>query len=368
MATGKLMVASRDMQVLALLLLILVVLPSSAHASSSSVASTFCIGTQNAPGIIPPSTEITTGNALSSGVFTISISILALIFAIVGMAWAIGYALGINLLVNFSKTEIGEIAISLIILLVLLGTMATITGGTSPGRIFSNYNFYGIFSNDCYIMTLTALNTTSDFRSLTIIQDYYSLISHTTVTVAPNYFGFSFMPYIGLTVVNQIIKMMMEFTGIIIALFFGLSVFLAIIYGLFPIFLYIGIVLRTIPWTRAAGGAFIGLFIGFYILLPLLLGFVTTVSFSNVPVATFDTSIFSLSSFSGNPISSLSYLVSFISGNILINFIEGVVAPSIYVIIGVVISIMLSLDFAETMGDYLGAPSLSSGHALKGLV
>jgi hypothetical protein len=368
MASGRFGMTARGMPMLALLLLLLVVLPASAHAGYSGEASSFCIGTAKAPGIIPPSTEVTTGNALSSGVFTISISIIALIFAIVGMAWAIGYALGINLLVNFSKTEMGEIAISLIILLVLLGSMAAITGGTSPGRIFSNYNFYGIFSHDCYTMTLTALNTTSDFRSLTIIQDYYSIVSHTTINVAPNYFGFSFLPYVGLTVVNQIIKMMMEFTGIIIALFFGLSVFLAIIYGLFPIFLYVGIVLRTIPWTRAAGGAFIGLFIGFYILLPLLLGFVTSVSFSNVPVTTFNTSIFSLTSFSGNPVSSLSYLASFISGDMLISFIEGVVAPSIYVIIGVVISIMLSLDFAETMGDYLGAPSLSSGNALKGLV
>ena len=123
MATGKLMVASRDMQVLALLLLILVVLPSSAHASSSSVASTFCIGTQNAPGIIPPSTEITTGNALSSGVFTISISILALIFAIVGMAWAIGYALGINLL------QLILFIFDIVITIVIAGALAQMLGG-----------------------------------------------------------------------------------------------------------------------------------------------------------------------------------------------------------------------------------------------
>ena len=218
-------------------------------------------------------------------------------------------------------------------------------------------------------MVLTALNTTSDFRSLTIIQDYYSIISHTKVDLAPNYFGYTFYPYVGLTVVNQIIKMMMEFIGVIIGLFFGLSVFLAIIYGLFPIFLYVGIVLRTIPWTRAAGGAFIGLFIGFYILLPLLLGFATSVSFSTISVSAFDSSIFSISPSSLlNPLGSLLTLVNFTSGNILISFIEGVVAPCIYVIIGVVISIILSLDFAETMGDYLGAPSLSSSKALKGLV
>ena len=377
MASGKFGAVAKVMPVLALLIIAVALLPSLAHASSyySGEASSFCVGTKNAAGvvtsngIIPSSTEITSGNALSSGVFTISISIIGLIFAIVGMAWAIGYALGINLLVNFSKTEMGEIAISLIILLVLLGSMAAITGGTSPGRIFSNYNFYGIFSSDCNTMVLTALNTTSDFRSLTIIQDYYSIISHTKVDLAPNYFGYTFYPYVGLTVVNQIIKMMMEFIGVIIGLFFGLSVFLAIIYGLFPIFLYVGIVLRTIPWTRAAGGAFIGLFIGFYILLPLLLGFATSVSFSTISVSAFDSSIFSISTSAlTNPLGSLLTLVNFTSGNILISFIEGVVAPCIYVIIGVVISIILSLDFAETMGDYLGAPSLSSSKALKGLV
>jgi hypothetical protein len=366
MAYGKSVMAFKLVPMLMVLIFLASALPGFANAATyGPQASKFCTGTS---GIIPQSTEITTGNALSGGVFTISISILALIFAIVGMAWAIGYALGINLLVNFSKTEIGEIAITLIILLVLLGTMATVTGNASPGRIFSNYDFYGIFSNDCYTMTLTALNITSDFRTITILQDYYSMASHTTVSVSTNYFGFSFSPFVGLTAMNQIIKMMMGFTGIIIALMFGLSVFLAIVYGLFPIFLYVGIVLRTLPWTRAAGGAFIGLFIGFYILLPLLLGFVTTSSFSSVATTTFNNQIFSLSSFAGNPISSIAYLSSFISADAVINFVEGVVSPSIYVIIGVVISVILSLDFAETMGDYLGAPSLSSGHALKGLV
>ena len=87
MASGRFGMTARGMPVLALLLLLLVVLPASAHAGYSGEASSFCVGTTNANGvvtsngIIPSSTEITSGNALSSGVFTISISIIALIFA-----------------------------------------------------------------------------------------------------------------------------------------------------------------------------------------------------------------------------------------------------------------------------------------------
>ncbi|MCL5679944.1 MAG: hypothetical protein M1465_01200 [Candidatus Marsarchaeota archaeon] len=365
MASIKRSNVARHLSVIAMLLIMLAFLPGYAHAAGSGYSNesaSFCSG------IIQKTTTITSGNLLSSSTFVISIGLVALMFAIVGFTYAIGYAFGIGPLLNFSKTELGEIGITLIIIIVLLGTMAAITGGTSPGRIFSNYNFYGIFNKDCYVMTLTALNTTSDFRGIAITQDIFSLMSSTKVSIDPNYFGFSMFPFVGLTVINQIIKMMMEFTGIIIALFFGISIFLAIIYGLFPIFLYVGIVLRTIPWTRAAGGAFLGLFIGFYILLPLLIGFVATASFVSLPPVSFPaTSLFTISSVL-NPIASLTGLASLVNSNMIILFIEGVVAPSIYVIIGVVISIILSLDFAETMGDYLGAPSLSSSHALKGLV
>lgn len=365
MAPRKAKNIARHMSLLAVLLIAILVMPGYAHASSgySGQANKFCST------IIPKTTSITSGNLLSSGVLVLSLGLISLMFAIVGFTYAIGYAFGISPLLNFSKTELGEIGITLIIIVVLLGTMSAISGG-SPGNIFTNYNFYGVYNNDCNTMMLTALNTTSDFRSVAIFQDFYSLLSSTSVSVSPNYFGFSFTPFIGLTVINQIIKMMMEFTGIIIGLFIGLSIFLAIIYGLFPIFLYIGIVLRTIPWTRAAGGAFLGLFIGFYILLPLLVGFVTTVSFSSLPTTSFPTNLFSFSGLSSilNPFTSIYSLVSSIKENLLLLFIEGVVAPSIYVIIGVVISIILSLDFAETMGDYLGAPSLSSSKALKGVV
>jgi len=366
MASRKAKNIARHMSLLAVLLIAILVMPGYAHASSgySSQANSFCST------IIPKTTSITSGNLLSSGVLVLSLGLISLMFAIVGFTYAIGYAFGISPLLNFSKTELGEIGITLIIIVVLLGTMSAISGG-SPGNIFTNYNFYGVYNNDCNTMMLTALNTTSDFRSVAIFQDFYSLLSSTSVSVSPNYFGFSFTPFIGLTVINQIIKMIMEFTGIIIGLFIGLSIFLAIIYGLFPIFLYIGIVLRTIPWTRAAGGAFLGLFIGFYILLPLLVGFVTTVSFSSLSTTSFPTNLFSFSAGLSsilNPFTSIATLVSYIGKNLLLLFIEGVVAPSIYVIIGVVISIILSLDFAETMGDYLGAPSLSSSKALKGVV
>ena len=39
---------------------------------------------------------------------------------------------------------------------------------------------------------------------------------------------------------------------------FGLTFFLLLIYSVFPLLFYLGIVFRTQPWTRVAGDSFLG--------------------------------------------------------------------------------------------------------------
>ena len=54
-----------------------------------------------------------------------------------------------------------------------------------------------------------------------------------------------------------------------------------------------------------------------------------------------------------------------ISFNIITPFITVIVEPLILTIFVLIISLIVSYDFMELMGDALGAPSLSSSNTLK---
>ncbi len=319
-----------------------------------------------------PTTGKLSSMSIQNGILSVSLLIILLMFSVIGLVFAIGYALRINLLTNFSKNEFGEIIITLVIIMLFLGTLSAASSAlpaSNSGALYK-YPWDSIFARDCNIMVGQSFGMLGNYRVIAIESDMYSYASSISVSLAPDYFGVSFTPYSGLSMVKQILKVVLSFTGLIISVFFGLAVFLSIIFNLFPVFLYAGIVLRTIPWTRAAGGAFLGLFIGFYIFMPLTIGFV---SITNIPILvspSMSSNAFTLSSFTSitNFVGSIGTLLTFISGNVINAFIESVIAPSLYLLAGLLIAVMLSLDFAETVGDFLGAPSLSTGNALKGVI
>ncbi|MEM3876738.1 MAG: hypothetical protein QXP24_03390, partial [Candidatus Micrarchaeaceae archaeon] len=126
-------------------------------------------------------------------------------------------------------------------------------------------------------------------------------------------------------------------------------------------------ILRTIPWTRAAGGAFLGLFIAFYLMFPILLYFMLQASPSSsvLPVINTNSFLKSPNSFISSTGTFLTTVLQMISFDIVTPFINVIVEPMIFTIFVLIISLIISYDFMELMGDVLGAPSLSSSNTLK---
>ncbi len=182
----------------------------------------------------------------------------------------------------------------------------------------------------------------------------------------------------GFGLISSIIKYLINFSNSLVGISIGVAFFLNIIYSLFPLFFYFGIVLRCLPWTRAAGGAFLGLFFGFYVVFPLLLhafivegaAALTPMPAVQVPsqnpfVSAGETAIAGMGNFVKNIFTALSDLNPY---NIIGTYAALIIEPLIKFLFALIISILISFDFTELVGDFLGAPSLSSSNALKGVL
>ncbi len=363
---------------IAAVLLASVALTGNALASSSSSivgANSFCNR------ILPTSTPF----GISS-IVDITMVVLFAMVSVIGLAAAIGYALDVPLLKRFMRNEAGEIAITVIIAIAFLGTLAA-DGSLNTGyaSTLSGIN-YNLFYEDCNAMSVTALYTSMPaLVSIGSFQDILTFISSIKIQYAPNGFGFEVIPYQGISAVQMPVINMFTIAGALVGIMIAVPVILGIIYGLFPLFFYTGLVLRALPWTRAAGGAFLGMFLGLYIVFPLLLHAMMCAGSSICTTApvTVGTCI-AVGGILGNyatgvTLSSLlnlgSFFVNFadtainnLSGGIISGTLEGVVAPVAFMLFDVFISFIVSLDFAEIMGGYLGAQSLSGGGAFKKLI
>ncbi len=354
------------------LLLALVLMPQSAHASAIS---SYCSVA------IPSGTSGVLAHPTSLDSLILIASLVMLLMATVsGFIFAIGYTLKIDKLVRFSKAEIGEILVTAVIAFVFLGTFSVTNSVSGPSGLFyasGGALNSGIFSNDCTQLAGTSLSLIQPLIGVGIQDDMYSMLSSVTVSIKPNDWGLSFKPFTGFYSVIAVIDTFMSVAGGLIGISFAITFFLALIYAVFPLFLYLGIVLRTLPWTRAAGGSFLGLFMGFYIMFPLLMHYALAVN--TVSVLTISQNggltgiVSSLLGGINNPFTALSNIISITSTSIypsalVGSLVQSIIGPALYVVFALVISLIISFDFTETVGDFLGAPSLSSKTALKGVI
>ena len=247
-----------------------------------------CIAT---PGLINPKNIIFNGNSGSAqSLLTISLLIMLMMLLVSGLAYGIGYAFRIDKLVRFAKSEIGEVIVTSLIVLIFIGTfsVASSTIGTKNLFAASQGTFNdNIFVSDCSLLAensfdlMLPLLTVSSFRTQVL-----SFVGSWKVSIAPGNWGLTNIePLAGLSTLYPILDALVYVAFGLVAVLLGMTVFIAIIYSLFPLFLYLGIILRTLPWTRAAGGAFLGLFIAFYVVFPLLLyiSLVGYIPYQNTP-------------------------------------------------------------------------------------
>ncbi len=313
----------------------------------------------------------------------ISFLIVIGVLTVLGLTYGIGTAFGIEVLKNFSRTEALESVFNLVLIILIfpglfalqgistflgnIGQEAVLPISQQSGTTTPTYSMQQLCTNYMEQGLSTTLN---GVIGLLPCLYYFSTMSTLELSFMPNDFGFSVKPFAGWYPWTQVLNIEVELYILVGGLMSGVSMFLFIIYFLFPIFLYAGILLRSFPWTRAAGGSMLSLFIAFYMIFPALLyPFSSQLSlgpggnplFSAVSCpATITLSILQAvtgySSYLGT--SAAIEMQGFVSG----------LAYSMMQVFGVAIAFIISYDLLERFGDLLGAPSLRSGKLLQKVI
>jgi hypothetical protein len=310
----------------------------------------------------------------SGAIGSLAFVILVLMVIVAAFLYMIGYAFGIGKLTSFGKTELGEVAVTFILVAIFLGTMQSMNSLTTSGRSTTT------FQNGCTKLTDTALGMVGYIIGLYTEQQMFSLVQSLSYDIRISAFGYGASPFAGYGLLTFIIGQLTTVSFGVMGITLGGAVVFVAIYQIFPVFLYLGIILRTIPWSRAAGGAFLGLFVAFYILFPALFSMmISSISAPNcgascptggLNLGGIGTGTFpSTSDFSSNPISAF---INTITGGytmqIIFNAMLYVIGTGLEVLFALLISFIISFDFMEAVGDLLGAPSLRSSNTLKKII
>ncbi|MGC8622589.1 MAG: hypothetical protein ACP5UC_01335 [Candidatus Micrarchaeia archaeon] len=366
-------------------LLFILVASSLSNLSFSQVSGTaYCNSLFNPAG----GTSYSLFNYPTSLNYMLWLSVLAMTIMIMvaGITYAIGTAFKLDKLVRFSKAEIGEIFITAIIVFAIIGTFklaSSVSPTSPPTSALTSTSFFSdsAFVNSCTSAANVSIGEMPSALGLMLQNSIISFFRSLRISIEPNHFGVAFSPFAGFSLISSVIGIMVDLAWSFVLLMAGVAMFLFIIYSFFPIFFFAGVVLRTIPWTRAAGGAFLGIFIGFFIVFPLLMEFALNIGantiFQSSCALSAGTSLGSClqsqTTLTSTTFDSFTSVISapadVVDGSHLIGmFVADVISPAIYSIIGTIISILITIDFSETMGDFLGAPSLRSADVLRKLI
>lgn len=346
----------------------------------------------------------------------LSLTVVLAVLMLLGILYGIGQAFTISRINSFVKTEYLESILNIIIVLVLFGGMLVIAGGVNfitslgsaivgaSGVASQTGSGYGLVSTTASVQTVQDLyesicgvywgDAALHFAGLVFLSGItfiYSLISSITVSYMPNGVGVAFGFGAGLTPFNQVLSFMTPLISGAIIVEVGIIFLLAIIYYLFPLFLFAGVLLRALPWTRAAGGTLLALFIGFYVFFPALLYPFASVDYRclaaqqttaglqyQTACMTTQQGYLNLPSFQSTPAGLVSGVSSFFSGAAsffnegqfiaLMDFWIFSIINASFQIFGVVISFVISYSLLEGFADLLGAPSLQAKDILRNVI
>jgi hypothetical protein len=316
------------------------------------------------------------------GLISISLLLVLLVLMCLGIAYAFGYGFGIDSLKKFTRAEALESAFNLIIIGAIASGLAFANGAVSFLASISSVGLSALTPNSVIPSNVPALylglcnnyintgvaSVIPDVVSTAAVQGVLAGLQSFNIALEPNYFGFSFSPLAGIQPVVTMMGTQVSFFMLMIGVFVSIPLLLYLVYFLFPVFLYVGVLLRSFPWTRAAGGSMLALFIAFYIVFPsLLYPFSAYISSQFKPL--------SLGSLSGAGFSLQSLLtvmpLSSVFGNPLYAEIGGFASQATFLaiqLLGLIISLIISLDLMEALGDMLGSPSLQSKKLLSKVI
>lgn len=379
---------------------------SSAPQPIIDCTSLFSSGAQN------PYLPILSGVTGFGSIVTVALLVVLMMLLVLGVAYAFGFAFHIETLMNFSKTEMLE-AFGNILIIAAVGTsmhlvpaaihfftgLASLNQGASSASALSPSAFYtNLCSNFQNNIILSGFQNWLGIFFNLYITNFFATGSPPngglTIHMMPNSFGIAFVPFQGMALVTTLLwdAQLTYFGSMFLGMF--LIVLLFIIYFLFPIFLYVGIALRSFPWTRAAGGSFIALFIAFYIVFPALIYPFSVVGPASDPSMGkgFCSQNFNSanggqqqsqlpqsmqilcdnsSSFLSGSWGSYLNLIQFNFGDLyydtVYSFVIGVEFTGLNMV-GLIIAMLISYEMVEKLGNILGAPSVQGARALGRLL
>lgn len=317
-----------------------------------------------------------------SGIVSICMAIIMLDFSILSVVYALGTAFNINNMVSFARTELLE-AVFNVIILAAIG-FATLSVFPAMQFFISIVEYFvpavpslsvsgptGVFSGLCgYISTNIATSGFDNWLSLVVKLFSANIAQSINLIVMPNSWGYAYMPFGGIPPFIQVLWD--DQAAFFATMFFGmfLIVMLFVISYLFPIFLYVGLALRSFPWTRAAGGSLIALFIAFYIIFPaLMFPFLATVNPGPGICSTGSTDPLCNTGFSisgGNMLSFITNLLTTNLGSLYYSEMTEFVSQFFYIglnILGLVIALLVAYEMVEKIGGLLGTTSLNAQRA-----
>ncbi|MCL5427643.1 MAG: hypothetical protein M1321_00460 [Candidatus Marsarchaeota archaeon] len=343
-----------------------------------------------------------------SGLLQISLLIVLMVLVTLALLYGIGYGFGINKLVVFVKTEYVESLFNILLIVLIAGglgtlnglsgffTNAALVGGTntnealysSPGTMYATI-CNNLLNNQVipafrYYVYATAGSIFINFFASTQIyfQTSGSIAGSFWAVTVPS---FIINPFAGLDFLSNLIGLQSTASVIMMALGIGMIFLFFALYFLFPVFLYLGILFRSFPWTRAAGGTLLSLFFSFYIIFPAIMYPITSMP-NALPSA--------LSSFSNNPLPTIGYIepgtdiLAYIQNDVLSTYNSGVnvettlsflvdgitepyaveVAYFAMILVGAFMAFLVSYDMSQILARALGAPSFNVSRIMGSVI
>ncbi len=388
--------------------------------SLSGASQTYCSDLfNNVHGIVSNTVyNLSTFNALISFTGLIIIAVLLVMSLIYGL----GVALGLDSFKQFAKTEYVESFVNLLILMFVVGSIFTssnavlffsnVVSSAIPSQTQSGTAQLGSSQSSSLGIKgvyLTICNNILDVQVLTgisiLIGTYLQLIFYQILSgleISFSFSGthsfslgnlipsFSISPFAGLGITQAFIYNEFSALSAFIGVSIGTIILLFVIYFLFPILFFVGVLFRSFPWTRAAGGSLIALFIAFFIIFPSILSAFTFSTASNIlsNINSLCSSSNGVGSSASNPCFSSKgldlvsfaqeYGLGYLSGGSTGSFITGFLFKngfyfdsnialyseevSFYVImlIGLFISFLISYDLLGILTRILGSPSFKA--------
>lgn len=380
---------------------------SSSAAYSSGECSTGGCNIFNCKELFSSNSTLVGGNlAMDSssggfpGLLGIALILILLVFSILGLIYMIGFAFHIDKFITFVKSEYMEGFANLVIIAVVavgisasfgainfITHIGSLSGGntatnsnsiyvslcnTFQKNIFVNgfVNFAGIYENLVVMESIATLNVADNPAGGVAINLPFAVVYSGG--------GWAMTPFYGLNALRQNLWLEQGMASGVMVFGVGLIMLLFVIYFLFPLFLYAGIVLRSFPWTRAVGGSLVSMFIAFYIMFPAVVYSFAAVTPANTNVICngyTGTALALQELCSPQAFLQVSSLDAFMSqflhfdpGAAYFDNVKTFADSMAYVglqFVGVIIALIISYDLLEYLGDVLGAPSLQGQRLLS---